>query len=61
MNLYLLFQIIFLIHRIFSFKEGYLADLILVDQDPLENISVLKDNNRIKLVVKDGTVVKQID
>ncbi|WP_437792518.1 amidohydrolase family protein [Macrococcoides caseolyticum] len=45
----------------FSFKEGYLADLILVDQDPLENISVLKDNNSIKLVVKDGTVVKQID
>ncbi|MEB8172102.1 amidohydrolase family protein [Macrococcoides caseolyticum] len=42
-------------------KEGYLADLILVDQDPLENISVLKDNNSIKLVVKDGTVVKQID
>jgi len=34
--------------------EGYLADLILVDGDPLSNIRVLQDRDRILAVMKDG-------
>jgi imidazolonepropionase-like amidohydrolase len=40
-------------------KDGYLADMILVDGDPLANISVLQDQNRILAVMKDGTFYKQ--
>jgi imidazolonepropionase-like amidohydrolase len=35
-------------------KEGYLADLILVDGDPVANIRVLQDRQRILAVMKDG-------
>ncbi len=33
---------------------GYLADLILVDGDPLADITVLQDRSRIAAVMKDG-------
>ena len=36
-------------------KEGYLADLILVDGDPLADITILQDRARIVSVMKDGT------
>ena len=42
-------------------KEGYLADLLLVDGDPLANISLLQDKDRILAVMKDGTFYKQPD
>lgn len=35
-------------------KEGYLADLILVDGDPLANIRILQDKKRLLAVMKDG-------
>jgi imidazolonepropionase-like amidohydrolase len=35
-------------------KDGYLADLILVDGDPLADIAILQDRNRIASVMKDG-------
>jgi imidazolonepropionase-like amidohydrolase len=35
-------------------KEGCLADLLLVDGDPLEDIAVLQDKRRILAVMKDG-------
>lgn len=35
-------------------KEGYLADLILIDGDPVSNIRVLQDKTRILAVMKDG-------
>jgi hypothetical protein len=35
-------------------KEGYLADLLLIDGDPLTDISVLQDKSRILAVMKDG-------
>ncbi len=40
-------------------KDGYLADLLLVDGDPLANISVLQDQSRILAVMKDGEFYKQ--
>ncbi len=35
-------------------KEGYLADLLLVDGDPIADIRVLQDKARILMVMKDG-------
>ncbi|VWX61494.1 Imidazolonepropionase [Burkholderiales bacterium 8X] len=39
-------------------KEGYLADLMLVDGDPLANLSILRDQRRILAVMKDGVFAK---
>ena len=35
-------------------REGYLADLLLIDGDPLTDITVLQDKSRILSVMKDG-------
>jgi imidazolonepropionase-like amidohydrolase len=35
-------------------EAGFLADLILVDGNPLSDIAVLQDNTRIRAVMKDG-------
>jgi imidazolonepropionase-like amidohydrolase len=35
-------------------REGYLADLLLVDGDPVANIALLQDRARILAVMKDG-------
>jgi imidazolonepropionase-like amidohydrolase len=42
-------------------KEGYLADILLIDGDPLANITILQDKDRILAVMKDGTFYKQPD
>ena len=42
-------------------KDGYLADLMLVDGDPLANLSILRDPKRILAVMKDGEFAKQPD
>ncbi len=35
-------------------KEGFLADMLLVDGDPLADLSILQDRNKILAVMKDG-------
>src|SRR5580700_1061602 len=35
-------------------KQGYLADMLLVDGDPIANIRVLQDKSRILAIMKDG-------
>jgi imidazolonepropionase-like amidohydrolase len=35
-------------------REGYLADILLIDGDPLADITVLQDKSRILAVMKDG-------
>jgi imidazolonepropionase-like amidohydrolase len=40
-------------------KEGYLADIILVDGDPLADITFLQDPKRIRAVMKDGVFHKK--
>ena len=42
-------------------REGYLADLLLVDGDPLANIRLLQDRERILAVMKDGRFHRQPD
>lgn len=39
-------------------KENYIADLILVNSNPLDDISVLSDNDNILTVIQDGVTVK---
>jgi imidazolonepropionase-like amidohydrolase len=42
-------------------KEGFLADLLLVDGDPVTNIAVLQEPNRMLAIMKDGSFVKEPD
>lgn len=44
--------------RLGEIKEGHLADLLLVDGDPLVDSAVLLDANRIELIMKDGALHK---
>jgi imidazolonepropionase-like amidohydrolase len=39
-------------------QDGFLADLLLVDGDPLANLSILRDPKRILAVMKDGVFAK---
>jgi imidazolonepropionase-like amidohydrolase len=39
--------------------EGYLADMLLVDGDPLANIAILQDQSRLLAIMKDGVFHKQ--
>jgi imidazolonepropionase-like amidohydrolase len=41
-------------HDIGKVQDGYLADLLLIDGDPLADITVLQDKARILAVMKDG-------
>ena len=35
-------------------KQGYLADLLLVDGDPVANVRILQDKTRLLAIMKDG-------
>ena len=39
-------------------KENYVADLILVNSNPLDDVSVLSDNDNVLKVIQDGIEVK---
>ncbi|WP_217547618.1 amidohydrolase family protein [Streptomyces sp. GbtcB6] len=39
-------------------REGYLADLVLVDGDPLADIRILQDRDRLRVIMKDGVLHK---
>jgi imidazolonepropionase-like amidohydrolase len=45
-------------HELGAVQEGHLADLILVDGDPLANLSILRDPKRMLAVMKDGVFAK---
>jgi imidazolonepropionase-like amidohydrolase len=45
-------------HELGTVKEGFLADLLLVDGDPLANLSILRDPKRLLAVMKDGEFAK---
>ena len=42
-------------------KDGYLADLLLIDGDPLANLAILRDPRRILAVMKDGVFARHPD
>ncbi|WP_030612364.1 amidohydrolase family protein [Streptomyces fulvoviolaceus] len=39
-------------------RPGFLADLVLVDGDPLEEIGILQDPGRLAVIMKDGALHK---
>jgi cytosine/adenosine deaminase-related metal-dependent hydrolase len=39
-------------------KAGFLADVVLIDGDPLEDLSLLTDPAKVQLVMKDGVIHK---
>jgi imidazolonepropionase-like amidohydrolase len=43
--------------QIGTIKEGKVADLLVVDGDPLADITILQDLSRIKKVIKGGQIV----
>ena len=45
-------------HELGAVKAGYLADLVVVDGDPLSDVRVLGDKSRILAVMKGGAFVK---
>jgi imidazolonepropionase-like amidohydrolase len=40
-------------------KEGYLADLLLVDGDPVANVRILQEKDRLLAIMKDGKFHKK--
>lgn len=49
-----------LLDQIGTIEEGKLADLILADGDPLTDIAIMLDVNRVSLVMCSGNIYKQI-
>jgi imidazolonepropionase-like amidohydrolase len=45
-------------HELGRVAAGALADLLVVDGDPVADISVLRDGSRISAVMKDGSFLK---
>ena len=45
-------------HELGAVKEGYLADLLVVDGDPLRDIAVLQDQARLLAIMKGGALIK---
>ena len=43
-------------NEIGTIEKGKLADMIIVDGDPVKDIKVLQDKNKIKMVMKEGKI-----
>ena len=41
-------------------KPGYLADILLIDGNPLQNLKILQDRNKIALIMQDGKIYKDL-
>lgn len=44
-------------HKLGTLEQGKLADVLVIDGNPLDDITVLQQKPRIKVVMKDGKVV----
>ena len=40
-------------------KPGYLADMILVDGNPVANVKLLQDASKLLMIMKDGQIHKE--
>ena len=40
-------------------KPGFLADMILVDGNPVANVKLLQDANKLLMIMKDGQFHKE--
>jgi imidazolonepropionase-like amidohydrolase len=39
-----------------TLQKGMLADMLLVDSDPLKDVTILVDKNRLAMIMKDGVI-----
>jgi imidazolonepropionase-like amidohydrolase len=46
-------------HELGQVREGFLADLLLVDGDPLADLQLLEDRARLLAIMKDGVFHKR--
>jgi imidazolonepropionase-like amidohydrolase len=46
-------------HELGQIREGFLADLLLVDGDPLADIRILQDHGRLRAIMKNGVFHKR--
>jgi imidazolonepropionase-like amidohydrolase len=42
-------------------REGYLADLLLVDGDPLADIKIMQDKNALRVIMQEGRFAKNLE
>ena len=40
-------------------QPGYLADLLLIDGNPLDDITILQDHEKLNYIMKDGRFHKE--
>lgn len=45
-------------HELGTLEPGKLADLLVIDGDPLADISVLEDRRRFRIVMQGGTIIE---
>jgi imidazolonepropionase-like amidohydrolase len=45
-------------HELGQVREGYLADILLINGDPLKDLALLQDPKKITLVMKDVEIFK---
>jgi imidazolonepropionase-like amidohydrolase len=38
--------------------EGRLADLLVVEGDPLQDVNLLQERSKLRLIMKDGAIIK---
>jgi imidazolonepropionase-like amidohydrolase len=41
-------------------KEGYIADLLLVDGDPLEDLDLVVRQKNLHVIMKEGSLYKDV-
>ncbi|WP_229262617.1 amidohydrolase family protein [Duganella radicis] len=46
-------------HNLGRIKPGYLADLLLVDGDPLQDVTILQNRHPLRAIMKDGRFHKE--
>jgi imidazolonepropionase-like amidohydrolase len=51
-------QVMGLGHELGQVKEGYLADLLLVDGDPLEDLDLVVREKNLHVIMKEGSLYK---
>ena len=52
-------QIMGMADELGQIKPGFLADMLLVDGDPLANVRILQEKNRLLAIMKDGKFYKE--
>jgi imidazolonepropionase-like amidohydrolase len=43
--------------RVGTIEEGKIADIILIEGCPLDNIDLLHDEDKIRMVMKEGKII----